>query len=79
MSVWNSESSGMYCRVLNITSVDVQLRTWQYIPEDSELRTYLICNKKTGKDSSVTTNVFHFIKEITTFSAVTTFKHAYVN
>jgi hypothetical protein len=61
---WNSESSGMYCRVLNLmltdvskacaasiialmmeaactsqTSVDIQLRTRQYIPEDSELHT----------------------------------------
>jgi hypothetical protein len=42
--VWSSESSGMYCRVLNWmltdvseaahtseTSVNIQLRTWQYI------------------------------------------------
>jgi hypothetical protein len=49
--VWSSESSGIYCRVLNWmstdisevlaaseTSVDIQLRTWQYIPEDSELQ-----------------------------------------
>jgi hypothetical protein len=59
-----SQSSGMYIRVLNMstdvsevraasniialmmeaartskTSVDIQLRTWQYIPEDSELHT----------------------------------------
>jgi hypothetical protein len=63
---WSSESSGMYCRVLNWIStdvsevqsasiirammmeaartsemsVDIQLRTWQYIPEDSELHTH---------------------------------------
>jgi hypothetical protein len=58
---WSSESSGMYCRVLNWMSTDVsevraialmmeaarptdpsdnnQLRTRQYIPEDSELHT----------------------------------------
>jgi hypothetical protein len=61
--VWSSESSGMYCRVLNwmstdvsevraasiammweaacsptsVTSGDIQLRTRQYTPEDSEL------------------------------------------
>jgi hypothetical protein len=57
--LWSSESSGMYCRVLNWmstdvsevcaasvrammeaartseTTVDIQLRTWQYIPADS--------------------------------------------
>jgi hypothetical protein len=52
--VWNSESSGMYCCDLkwmstealimeaartSETSVDIQLRTRQYIPEDSELHT----------------------------------------
>jgi hypothetical protein len=59
---WSSESSGIYCRVLNLmstdvsevratsiiraiavrtseTSVDIQLRTRQYIPEDSQLHT----------------------------------------
>jgi hypothetical protein len=60
----SSDSSWMYCRVLNWmstdvsevhaasiirtmmeaahtseTSVDIQLRTWQYIPEESELHT----------------------------------------
>jgi hypothetical protein len=67
-----SESSGMYCRVLNWmwtdvseiragsiialvmeasrtseTSVDIQLRTRQYIPEDSELHTCRRENLKT--------------------------------
>jgi hypothetical protein len=44
--VWSSESSGVYCRVqrdlmmeaarTSETLVDIQLRTQQYIPEDSE-------------------------------------------
>jgi hypothetical protein len=52
LSPRSSESSGIYCRVLNWmstdvseaartseTSVDIQFRTRQYIPEDSELHT----------------------------------------
>jgi hypothetical protein len=48
----SSDSSGMYCRVLNPmstdvsevartseTSVDIEFRTQQYIPEESELHT----------------------------------------
>jgi hypothetical protein len=43
--VWSWESSGMYCRIALMmevarpseTSVDIQLRPRQYIPEDSEL------------------------------------------
>jgi hypothetical protein len=61
----SSESSGMYCRVLNWmytddvsevratrtskTSVDIQLRKWQYIPEDSVLLTRRRENLKSHK------------------------------
>jgi hypothetical protein len=33
--VWSSESSGMYCQLY--CTVDINLRTQHYIPEDSEL------------------------------------------
>jgi hypothetical protein len=37
--VWSSESSALMIETARTseTSVDIQLRTWQYIPEDSEL------------------------------------------
>jgi hypothetical protein len=44
-TVLSSESSGMYCLMMTEaaripeTSVNIQLRTWQYIPGDSELHT----------------------------------------
>jgi hypothetical protein len=51
---WSSASSGMYCCVLNWisteTSVDIQLRTRQYIPEDSELHTRRRENLKSRKN-----------------------------
>jgi hypothetical protein len=37
------------------TSVDIQLRTWQYIPEDSELYTRRHENMKSHKDSLLLT------------------------
>jgi hypothetical protein len=39
VKAWSSESSGIYCRVINWMSTDVQLITRQYIPEESELHT----------------------------------------
>jgi hypothetical protein len=43
---WSPESSAMYCRVLNLMSTDVQLRTRQYIAEDFELHTHCRENLK---------------------------------
>jgi hypothetical protein len=52
--IWSSESSGMYCRVL----IDIQLRTRQYIPKDSELQVSVVtCFDRNRSSSSSSTEL----------------------
>jgi hypothetical protein len=80
-TVLSSESSGMYCLMMMEaahipeTSVNIQLRTWQYIPGDSELHTRCRENLKSPIINSIVlifkcnvslskTGFKHYIREI---------------
>jgi hypothetical protein len=55
------------------TSVDIQLRTQQYIPEDSELHTHCRENLKSHKNSVISKNIQLYNK---LFIYLTVFHHA---